>query len=193
MSATANPSFELHRQTLESLKRVHVVCLLLEALQFLVSALAVVFQYVFRRSLEWNWVLKWYSGLATFFVALFAHVVLFYVIYSISKQVEKSQLKYPDRIHKWLVLATAKQRLKLAPYLIAHALTLITTLASLSFSTKNEVFFETGFLISMIFSMLAFIRAIFVVRANSRYLYAFVTNGGNSTAEFPVEEFKGTS
>lgn len=190
MSATANPSFELHKQTLDSLKRVHVVCLLLEGFQVLTTALALVFQYLFRHSTHWNWILKWYSSLGTFFVAVFAHVVIFYVVFSISKQVEKSHRKYPDRIHNWLVLATAKQRLKLAPYLIAHVLVLISTMASLTFSNKSELFFETGFLISAIFSVLSLERSVLVVNSNGRYLYAFITTGGQSTAEFPIEEFK---
>ena len=119
MSATANPNFELEHQALQNLKRVHRICLWLQGMQVFAAACAV-------GLLERSEHLGMYGAMLYLFSAVFAHIVAYYVLMSIGRNVRDAYYSDPHRPQEWLVFATAKLSGKIFPFIFVHALLLFT-------------------------------------------------------------------
>lgn len=180
MSATANPHFDLQHQAIASLRQIHRICLALEGSQLAASIVALTLGYLSRLP-SLPRILHLYSSIIYVFLAIFAHVVVYYVLLAMSRNVSSAAEMNPGSVNDWLVVATSRQKTKLLPFFAAHALTLTAAVVSNSFwSTSHSKTHPIGAWSAVVVGAIVFGRVWLVLRRNTEYLTSFVTTGGFS-------------
>src|ERR1700733_9811746 len=111
MSATANPHFDVQQQAISSLNRIHQICIALECIQVVGSLLVLTMGY-------WMRPLHLYASMIYFFTAIFAHIVVYYVLIAIAKNVRDAYTTNPRTVQEWIVVGTKRLTAKLLPFFL---------------------------------------------------------------------------
>ncbi len=174
MSATANPHFDVQQQAITSLKRIHQICVALECFQVVGSALVLTMGY-------WMRPLHLYASMIYFFMAIFAHIVVFYVMQAIAKNVSDAYASNPRAVQEWIVVGTQRLSRKILPYVLLHTvilLSLIAIAAGSGLTDSHPRYHHPGAWLAAVAGLACLIRIIFALRENTAYLTAFVTTTG---------------
>src|SRR4051812_41496974 len=115
MSATANKDFDIQHQTLLSLRHMHQVCMGLEALQIFASIIVLSFGFFPTQAVAPLFLRA--AAMAYFFIAIFAHVVVYYVLITIRKNIPGGRTT-----NRGLVFT-------LLPLLVLHALLILVAVS----------------------------------------------------------------
>lgn len=156
MSATANKDFDIQHQTLSSLRHVHQVCMGLEALQVFASIIVLSFGF-FPPQAVGPFFLR-VASMAYFFIAIFAHVVVYYVLITIRKNVKSPGARTLDRGLLFTLL----------PLIVLHALLILVSVAGL---VPNRHLIDAATLVS---GIVCVVRILFALRSNTRFVQSFV-------------------
>lgn len=183
MSATANPYFELQQQAISSMRRIHQICLALEAMQVLGSLFVLSMGYLARP-------LHLYASMIYFFLAFFAHAIVFYVLRSIGQNVREVHALSPQDaqgVNDWVVIMTSKLARNILPYFLVHAFALIAvvvfaTMRGLN-ATQPASHWQGAFAVSAL-GLACLLRVVFALRTNTIALTSFVTAGGFTNEDF---------
>ncbi|MBI3556609.1 MAG: hypothetical protein HY074_10135 [Deltaproteobacteria bacterium] len=176
MSATANPHFDVQQQALTSLKRIHQICFALECFQVIGSLLVLTMGY-------WMRPLHLYASMIYFFTAVFAHIVVYYVLQAIAKNVRDAYVSNPRAVQEWIVLGTGRIAKKLLPFILLHSAILLALIGSsgvwgFSGGGPRPPLHHVGAWIAAAAGLLCLVRIAYVLRENTNYLTAFVTTTG---------------
>lgn len=184
MSATANPNFALQQQALGSLKNIHQICLILEAIQAAGSVLMLCLGY-------WVRPLHLYGSMLYLFSAVFAHIVVYQVLNSISRNIREAHYASPNRHQEWLVFATARISGKIFPYILVHAIVLFSLVAMATvggLSGRAIPHHAAAAWTAAVVGWVCLGRVWFALRENTEYLTVFVRGGGFISTEAVIEQ-----
>lgn len=182
MAATANPHFDLQHQALSSLRQVQRVCLGLEVFQVVLSVVVLVLGYL-STSPDLARVFHMYTAMTYCFAAVFAHVVVYYVLMAMGRNVRSAYATNPQNVNIWLVSATSKLKLKSLPFYALHAATLLFNVLTASvFSIAPSPLHKVAAVSAVVTGIMALVASFISLKRNAEYLKMFVTTGGFSDA-----------
>ena len=174
MSATANPHFDVQQQAISSLTRIHQICVALECFQVVGSLLVLTMGY-------WMRPLHLYASMIYFFTAVFAHIVVYYVLQAIAKNVRDAYISNPRTVQEWIVVGTKRLTGKILPFVLVHSLILLSLIAFATASGINgshPPYHQLGAWVAAVAGLACLVRICYALRENTTYLTAFVTTTG---------------
>lgn len=172
--ATANPNFHFQQQALNSLRQIHLVCMVLQGLHVLASLFVLAMGYVafFR---ELSGAVHLYAMLLYLFSSIFAHVVVFYVLYAVARSVG-SAVKNAFEANPtgldaevWRELLRIRPAKQVLPYFLTHV---VLVLGSIFLRAPSvQAVFAWG---AAAAGALALVRVFYAMKLNSRHVTAVI-------------------
>lgn len=180
MPATANPHFDLQHQAISSLRQIHRICLGLEGAQVVTSFGVMAIGFLSHSAAPaLPRIIHFYGAMIYFFLAVFAHVVVYYVLLAMGRNVSSAFIANPQGVSQWLVVATRRLKYSLIPFFTLHAVALIANALTSSFwSEKPSSGHQIAAWASALIGAATFARVWFALKRNIEYLTSFVTTGG---------------
>lgn len=180
MPATANPHFDLQHQAITSLRQIHRICLGLEGAQVLASFLVIGVGFLSQSpAAALARIVHLYSAMIYFFLAIFAHVVVYYVLHAMGRNVSSAFVANPQGVSQWLVVATRRLKFALLPFFGLHAVALVANALTSSFwSGTPSQSHQIAAIATAVIGTATFVRVWFALKRNIEYLTSFVTTGG---------------
>lgn len=180
--ATANPYFDLQHQAISSLRQVQRICLALEVFQVVLSIFVLVLGYWPADPMLAR-VLHLYSAMIYCFLAIFAHVVVYYVLMAMGRNVRAAYATNPKNVNVWLVSVTSKLKFKLLPVYALHAGALLFNVLTASvFDTTATPLHQVAGVSAVVTGVVAMAASAVALKRNAAYLKMFVTTGGFAEA-----------
>jgi hypothetical protein len=180
--ATANPSFNLHHQAMSSLQRIHQICLALQGMQVIASSFVLTMGYI-TASKGISAGFQLYAALLYSFVAVFAHVVVYYVLVAVSQNVRSAHAANPSSVDAWLVGATRRLANGVLPFLVLHIAALLAVMVFASTAAASHSLHRGHNAVAWLTAGVGaacLVRVFYALRKNTGYLTAFLVAGGFS-------------
>jgi hypothetical protein len=151
--ATANPNFDIQHKTLKSLRQVHLICFGLEGLHILASFMIAAMGHFAGRMLNEN--IYRIAAMTYFFMAVFAHVVLYYVLTTIEKTLRAA--------YKLPASRSYRMNYTLLPLLLAHSISILYVVVRAGVPY-----------LALVLGLLCWVRVFYALRSNSQYVQSFM-------------------
>ena len=179
--ATRNPHFDVHQKAIQSVHQIKRVCMGLESLQCAAGLFALTIAWM---GAAWTPLMHMYTLILYFFLTIFSHVVFFYVISALEKNIWSAYTADPLRVNNVLPLALRKHRRRVMPLLLAHGLSVFCALlfwAMAPQAHQNRQKFAVGAAVIASCFLLGWIR--YLLKRNTNLVSSFIISGGYSGVE----------
>ncbi|MEW6055936.1 MAG: hypothetical protein AB1540_04915 [Bdellovibrionota bacterium] len=168
---TANPHFELQQQAMSNLRRIHLICLLLQLLQLILCLMVAVLAHLSTVVGAGLFLFLPHTAIAAFLSAIFAHSVTFSILFMIGRNLQLAHQNNPRSVEQWLVIASRRLKFKILPFMGLHLL----SLAILAFFISQARWPSFA---AALFSVATIARVYFALDTNTRYIDSFVSSAG---------------
>jgi hypothetical protein len=170
---------------MSSLRRIHQICLALQGMQVIASSFVLTMGYI-TASKGISAGFQLYAALLYSFVAVFAHVVVYYVLLAVSQNVRSAHAANPSSVDAWLVGATRRLANGILPFLVLHIAALLAVMVFASTAAAAHEFHRGHNAVAWLTAGVGaacLVRVFYALRKNTGYLTAFLTAGGFSDFE----------